>query len=264
MSATVRKYMLKRQGECVHELMDTLAVERSLVIVLDGDEVGRTMYTPGREFALILGFLFTEGHIHTVRQVESLHFFEDIPGQAVAEVHLATSAPETGLAQCPPRSRTLHASLRSKNDGLRFEANRCITLMQRMEARQETFTQTGATHCAGLFSIEGQLLTFAEDIGRHNALDKAIGEALQMGALQRVAVATMSSRLSNELVNKAAAAHVSILCGISVATSLAVETASAAGITLVGRLRNNRMNIYTHPHRIVLRSAESADLSLTG
>jgi FdhD protein len=142
---------------------------------------------------------------------------------------------------------------------LRLQAERIFTFMQRMESAQAVFQRTGATHSAAIFEKSGNLLGPAEDIGRHNALDKVIGMALQNGTLRRAAVATMTSRLSCELVNKAAAAGFTFLCGISVATNLAVELAEKHDIILVVRVLGGRMNICTHRERIIHELSGIAD-----
>jgi len=101
------------------------------------------------------------------------------------------------------------------------------------------------------FSIQRQLLSFAEDVGRHNALDKAIGKILLEGKIREAAIVHLSSRLSYEMVMKAARLRAEILTGVSAATSLAIQVAEAIGITLVGSLRDDRGNVFTHPERLI-------------
>jgi FdhD protein len=116
---------------------------------------------------------------------------------------------------------------------------------------QRVFRETGGTHGAALYDRLGLRLAFAEDIGRHNALDKAVGAAMRTGDLSRARVALVSSRLSFEMVQKAAAAGIEILAGISAATSLGVQLAARQGMTLVGFLRGDRLNVYTHAERLL-------------
>jgi FdhD protein len=119
------------------------------------------------------------------------------------------------------------------------------------EGRKDIHPQTGATHSASLFDRDLGLLAYAEDIGRHNALDKAVGAVLLAGRKADAFLCIMSSRQSHELVAKAGRLGVEVLVGVSTVTSLAVDLADRLGITLIGFFRKNRMNIYTHPERIV-------------
>jgi FdhD protein len=120
-----------------------------------------------------------------------------------------------------------------------------------MVEKQKAHHLTGGTHAASIFDGRGGFLSFAEDVGRHNALDKAIGKLLLEGKVHEAAIVHLSSRLSFEMVVKAARLRAEILTGVSAATSLAIETAESLGITLVGTLRNPRGNIFTHPDRII-------------
>jgi FdhD protein len=124
---------------------------------------------------------------------------------------------------------------------------------------QQVFERTGGLHAAGLFDQMGRLLSLREDIGRHNAVDKLVGQMLQAGAVPlRHRLLLVSGRVSFEIVQKAAMAGVPILCAVSAASSLAIEAAQHFRMTLVGFLRDQSFNIYTHPERIVLeRSKEN-------
>ncbi len=126
------------------------------------------------------------------------------------------------------------------------------TLPDVLRQHQAAFTATGALHAAGLFTADGTLLDVREDVGRHNAVDKLLGAALLAGRLPlHDHVLVLSGRVAFELVQKAALAGVPLLVAVGAPSSLAVEVAERAGITVLGFVRGDRANIYTHPQRVV-------------
>jgi FdhD protein len=135
------------------------------------------------------------------------------------------------------------------------DISQILAMQTVVQEKQHVFPLTGGTHAAGIFSAEGELLSLSEDVGRHNALDKAIGKLLFGKDINKAAVGVLSSRLSFEMVQKAARLGVEILCGASSPTSLAIELAKTANLTLIGFLREHRGNVYTSPERIKVTSA---------
>ena len=137
-------------------------------------------------------------------------------------------------------------------DDLRIAASALYELPVGLRRAQSVFTHTGGLHAAGLFSSSGELLLLREDVGRHNAVDKIIGHGLLHGSFPYSAhILMVSGRTSFEIIQKALLARIPCIAAISAPSSLAVELAEQAGITLVGFLRDHSMNVYTHPRRIV-------------
>ncbi len=241
MVSTSKRQIMRHHRQVVEHFEDTLAVECAMDIVVDDRPVGRTMFTPGMDTQLVLGFLFTEGIITHAGSVRDIRFETHDRWGMTAYVQLDQADAKRG---CENQGATVLPQSHH------IDVDCILHAMQVMEASQDIFRRTGATHCSALFDIQGCKLGFAEDIGRHNALDKAIGSALEQGVLGQAAIATISSRLSYELVKKATSVGLTFLCGISVATSLAMDVANTYGMTLIGRIRGGRMNVYTNKDRI--------------
>src|SRR5262249_24193689 len=137
--------------------------------------------------------------------------------------------------------------------GPRVSRTVLLELPTRLRAAQEGFAATGGLHATAAFEARGRLLVVREDVGRHNAMDKVIGRLLLDGAIPFASGLLMvSGRARFELVQKAAMASVPVLCAVSAPSSLAVQTAERVGMTLVGFLRADGFNVYTHPDRIDL------------
>jgi FdhD protein len=243
-----------------------LAVEELLEIYIDDSPYAITMRLPGDDINLVTGFCFTEGIIGSRDDLRSIRHCEAIPGQHRVLVYLdGKRSPDTvniekrreylAMSSCglcgkreadeiyseSPPVKTFHRV--SLGDILRFR--------QSFETGQTIFQLTGSTHSASLFSLRGNLIAFAEDIGRHNAFDKAIGALVNEGKTREAFLAIVSSRLSFEMVQKASVLGLEILAGLSAPTSMAVEMAERLNITLIGFLRENSMSIYTHRDRIL-------------
>ena len=133
---------------------------------------------------------------------------------------------------------------------LRLEGQELIELGARLRQAQPLFRKTGATHAAAVFDAAGEILTLAEDSGRHNALDKALGQRLLAGRPTNGHGVIISGRISYELVLKSARAGLELVAGVSAPTALAVEAAALRNITLCGFVREDRATVYTHPYRI--------------
>ena len=229
-----------------------------------------TMRTPGHDFELAAGFLLTEGIIRSRQELNGVIYCPDVTKEEerenVVRAELATSVPvdlprlerhfytSSSCGVCGKTSiDAVHASSCPvlPTDGPYLNASVIHELPERQRAAQEVFEQTGGLHAAALFSPTGELRLLREDVGRHNALDKAIGAALLAEQLPlHDTVLLVSGRASFELVQKAAVAGISVLAAVGAPSSLAVQAAHNFGMTLLGFVRQQRYNIYSHPWRV--------------
>lgn len=264
-------------GSSASRRVDTLAVEEPLEIRIGGAPLAVTMRTPGHDVELAIGFLVSEGVIADPSEfLSAIHCGG--PGTGGAEntynVLDATLAPGVRVPAGDEARRFYttsscgvcgKASIDAVETISRFdaaagtavEADWVAALPDRLRAEQAVFDKTGGLHAAALFDAgTGELLVLREDVGRHNAVDKVVGWALQQGRLPlRDVVLQVSGRASFELVQKATMAGIPVLAAVSAPSSLAVELAERAGVTLVGFSRGHSMNVYAHPHRIRIEGA---------
>ena len=243
------------EGETASTRRDEVAHEEPLELQLGGQSFAVLMRTPGHDEELGAGFLLTEGIIASLEELESLRHCTEVPSAEaednVLQIHLkrpidlarfrrnlfaSSSCGVCGKATLENALRTtapLTSALRVRRDLL-------SRLPDALRAGQATFDATGGLHAAALFDTSGERLVVREDVGRHNAVDKVVGWALQRGASREDLVLLVSGRLSFELVQKAVAARIPVLAGISAPTSLAVRMAEALGVTLVGFVAGRR------------------------
>lgn len=212
---------------------DQIAEEADIRLTVNGQQEAVLARTPGDDLNLVAGFLFSGSRIMCPKDIRSIAF--SYHGPARADVVL----------EAPKRVRRIFPSPRP----IHVAPERLFEFKELFERRQSLFKNTGSTHAAGLFSAEGELISYGEDVGRHNAFDKAVGRALLEGSLDGVAIAMLSSRLALELAMKATAANIPILCGISAATSSAITYAERNNLSLVGRIRGKTFNVYANGWR---------------
>ena len=233
---------------------------------LGGEAVsfGGTMRTPGDDEYLAAGLLFGEGIVNRAADIIAIESSTRRPNvvnvrldPAVAMQFDAPARRFSAGSSCGVCGTTSLDAAIARAAATRIVANSSVdlsvllTLPQRMRAAQTRFGDTGGIHAAGLFDTSGTLISVAEDVGRHNAFDKLVGEHLLQGRLplsERIVL--LSGRASFELVQKALRAGVAILAAIGAPSSLAVNLANVAGLTLAGFLREQHCNIYTHPDRV--------------
>lgn len=260
----------RRRAETVADERDDLAVEEPLEIRVDGRAVAVTMRTPGHDEELAAGFLLTEGVVARREDIVAIAPAAAKRGGGtepnIVDVKLARpdavdfarltrhvfTASSCGLCGKATISavQAKHPAIEA-DAGPRVASGTLATLPAALAAAQETFHRTGGLHATGLFSADGKLLVSREDVGRHNAVDKVIGHALLSGRIAPSEVVLLvSGRVAFEIVQKALAARIAFIAAISAPTSLAVDFARSSGQTLVGFLRDGRMNVYAGADRI--------------
>jgi FdhD protein len=249
---------------------DRLATEEPMEVRVeepDAEQRGLavTMRTPGHDFELAAGFLFTEGMIEGHADVRSVRYCA-VPREEqhynVVTVALAAPLPADAAERsfyttsscgvCGKASlEAIEVRCAPVADGPVIAPEVVLGLPHRLREAQRVFERTGGLHAAGLFDAGGGLIRLREDVGRHNAVDKVVGDALLRDELPLADhLLLVSGRASFEIVQKAARAGIPIVCAVSAPSSLAVDAARRFGITLVGFLREGRFNVYARPERI--------------
>ncbi len=259
--------IVRYRGNQHETTQDTLTEEEPLEIRIDGEAFAVTMRSPGDDFALVTGLLFAEGLLSGRDDIEAMGYGteENDPHRTnLVQVALSPSAstqrlgkrPLTMSASCGVCGKAdlsdLYANLSPLSlNTLTLSPALLYSLPTKLRSAQEVFQKTGGLHAAGLFDTEGNLLALQEDVGRHNAVDKVIGEQVMHNALPLTnRILLVSGRVSFEIVQKAVRARIPVLCAVSAPSTLAVTLAHAMNLTLIGFLRNETMNIYTRAERV--------------
>ncbi|NEW74540.1 formate dehydrogenase accessory sulfurtransferase FdhD [Streptomyces rhizosphaericus] len=280
---TERRRVIRIRDGAVSTRPDTLVAEEPLEIRLNGKPLAITMRTPGDDFALAAGFLVSEGVLGRADELANIVYCAGATQDGsntynVVDVTLAPGVPVPDItlernvyttSSCGLCGKASLDAVRTTArwplaDGLedaggsavRIEPETLAVLPDRLRAAQRVFDRTGGLHAAALFSPDGELLDLREDVGRHNAVDKLVGRALQQGLLPLSgSVLMVSGRASFELAQKAVMAGIPVLAAVSAPSSLAVDLAAETGLTLVGFLRGTSMNVYAGEQRLALRTA---------
>jgi len=269
----IRRVTRLRDG-ALADADDALVVEEPLEIRLGDERFTVTMRTPGDDFALTRGLLLTEGVIRSGDDIGQIRYCDvgeagDVEGDNIVTVRLKT-APQSGRLW----QRTLMAGTscglcgKAALEAVRMQADplpvspavltreTLLSLPHTLRRHQSLFRQTGGLHAVGLFGASGECLCVFEDIGRHNATDKAIGFGVEQGWLPwsgtEPLTLLVSGRASFEITQKALMARIPVVCAVSAASSLAAELAEANSMTLVGFLRDTGLTVYAGGERILL------------
>ncbi|NUT46985.1 MAG: formate dehydrogenase accessory sulfurtransferase FdhD [Saccharothrix sp.] len=268
---TVRRPVVTYARRASRKKVDALAAEEPLELRVGGKALTVTMRTPGHDVELAHGFLLSEGVIGDLADIAVARFCEGTGPDGlntynVLDLTLAdgVAPPEAGVernfyttSSCGVCGKAALDAVKLKTrypptaDPATIDVDTLAGLPDALRARQKVFASTGGLHAAGLFTTSGEALVVREDVGRHNAVDKVLGWAVLQGRVPLTGtVLVVSGRASFELVQKATMAGVPVLAAVSAPSSLAADLADEQGVTLVGFLRGDSMNVYTGHHRI--------------
>ena len=261
-SAAIQRW---QRGAGIKDQTDDIVVEEPLEIRVDGRSISVTMRTPGHDDELAAGFLLSEGLVRSrtdigdiapewmrdecniidVRLAEGVTFdFESLSRHVFA----SSSCGVCGKASID----SVHLHFPPIESDARIAAETLVSLPERLGQNQEAFQRTGGLHAAAVFDLDGKLILLREDVGRHNAVDKVLGRALLDGLLPFGRhVLMVSGRASFEIMQKALAGRLPIVAAVSAPSSLAVQFADESRQTLVGFVRDERMNVYCGGERLL-------------
>jgi len=252
--------ILRYREQRAHPSDDQILVEFPLIITLNSVPIATLECTPENEVALALGFCITEQVISSTEQVTLKHCKRSREG---AEVALMIEGGKERVYQLLRRkglrvssscygsaSHSMQSGFATVGTDFSLTPAQVRALQKESEACQALFSNTGATHFCALYDKTLSLIAYSEDVGRHNALDKSIGQTLQSGSIENIRLILLSSRVSHEMLRKSAAVNAQVIAGFSAVTSSAIQLAEKTNRTLLGFVRNGRMNIYSHSERL--------------
>jgi FdhD protein len=268
MTDPIKEFPIRRYLKgTIEETQDVVVVEEPLEIRLGGEPFQVLMRLPGWEKELALGFLVTEGIVRELAEVVTMHFCGTatdplLPPNVVDVIlteaalarrgrrHLEVSYSSCGLCAKEAVSEICQ-KVPSLAGSLTIPPAALLSLMTRLQEAQTIYQDTGGTHAVALASPDGKIFIHAEDVGRHNAMDKVIGKAVFTRQDLSGLVALLSGRISFEMALKAIRAGIPILAAVSAPTSMALELAQSLNLTTVGFVRDQRLNVYTAHQRVV-------------
>lgn len=272
MNVSIIKHTIVRYKQIfISENEDIIAVEEPLEIGIyyysNGHlvfkNVSITMRTPGQDRELALGFLFTENIIQNIAQIKHVEF----PKNNTIHIYLSKETlinidkldrnfyTTSSCGVCGKASIDAIKTIESRKvelDTIKISLKTIYELKNKITEKQTLFASTGGLHASVLFDLSGKMLYIKEDVGRHNALDKLLGTCfINDEILLTKNILLLSGRISFELIQKAAAAHIKIVCAFGAPSSLAISLAEEFNMTLIGFLKEKSMNVYTGNHRII-------------
>jgi len=262
----IREYQgVRFDAVSTEKVGDVLSVEEALQINVNGTPFTITMRSPNNDEALVRGLLHSEGVLNNAHYLPEIQLQKEKEGSiiTVATLHVPEGQLGDGysngrnllsVSSCGICGKTelddlahLGAALPSSKS---LDSRLIPVLFERMQEAQNSFKQSGGSHAAAAFNAQGELLACMEDIGRHNAVDKVVGDLILQGKSGQAQTLLVSGRISYEIVIKAFKAKIPILCAVSAPSSLAVDYAKELGLTLLAFCRGERSTCYAHPERI--------------
>ena len=263
----------KFRAHSSQNIVDALTVEEALQININNEPFTVSMRTPGDDMSLVRGLLHSEGVIKSPSFNPDVSIKKENENGVVTIVNVNIPVEYLGDGYTNSRSllsvsscgicgktelKDLNFIGKTINDSEKISIDLLHQFFDQMNAFQHNFKESGGAHAAAAFTLDGQLLTSMEDIGRHNAVDKVIGKLISKDALQSAKILTVSGRISYEIVIKCFKAQIPFLAAVSAPSSLAVDYAKELGITLFAFCRENRATCYAHPQRTKLTNKTKA------
>ena len=268
-----RKYEGKKfEKDLANKIADALTIEEALQININSKPFTVSMRTPGNDISLVRGMLHSEGILKNPSFLPELILKKENNDGIVTVVELTIPKEELGegylnsrsllsVSSCGICGRTELGDMsfmgRTLDDSEKIDVSLLNSLFEMMNVQQHNFRQSGGTHAAAAFNSNGELLCSMEDIGRHNAVDKVIGELVLSNKLDTASILTVSGRVSYEIVIKCFKARIPFLAAVSAPSSLAVDYAKELGITLFAFCREERATCYSHPQRTKINNQKT-------
>jgi FdhD protein len=255
----INRGIIKYNGNAFEEIDDVIANEYPLTIIVDGDEFATMVCTPDHLDELVIGFLASEGVIRVIEDIAALSIDEDRGLAYVELVQKQTMSKDfyskRFIGSCCGKSRQfyLHNDVKTAKTFMKqieISVSQCFNLMTKMQEQSTAFQMTGGLHNASLCTKD-QVLLSRSDIGRHNVLDKIYGYCLKNKIKISDMMIAFSGRISSEVLLKVSKIGVGIVLSKSAPTTLAINLANDLGITAIGFVRGQSLNVYSHPERIV-------------
>jgi len=251
------------------ELMDDVVIEKALDIYINSEPLVNILCLPKDLKELTIGFLYSVGIINSFDDIKTIKLDEqefeiyiqlkDTSALNIKDlkINALSRVIETSSGITSPWRETIKKALEKKDASdekiskkISIKADQILSAIKQMQTNTKLYRQTGGCHGAALFDFYSHLLSVKEDIGRHNAIDKVIGEILLKNKTFKECLLASTGRLTGDSVLKAVRAHIPIVASVSAAIDSGIRLADAFNITLIGFVRDQRMNIYTHPNRI--------------
>ena len=256
----MRTHLTRVEGEATSDAEDVLVIEEPLEIRVGEKPVSVTLRTPGEDFDLAAGFLFTESILREAGQIASIRHWGspnvvrvDVSDDVQLDLqrlqrHFYSTSSCGVCGKVSIDALRVHVTPIASETRVSHEV--IAALPDTLRAEQKTFDATGAIHAAGIFTADGTLLRTREDVGRHNAVDKVLGSFFREGVALDDHILVVSGRTSFEIVQKTLVARVPVLAAVGAPSSLAVELAREFNLTLLGFVRDGRFNVYSGGERV--------------
>ena len=253
--------IIRLHGDRMEELEDHVAAETAFTLYVNGKVLVSLLCTPTELDTMAVGFLISEGMLTDRQSLLALDVDEktssvfvvikDLPENWESLFHKKTITSGCGKGITFTNASDLEG-ISSNRDAVRLHPEMVPSLLKSFRNISGLYEKTGGVHSAALANVDGEILLFSEDIGRHNAVDKLIGKAFLAGVTLYDKILLSSGRVSGEIMTKVVRSRIPVLISRTAPTCMSITSAEDHGVTLIGFARGRRMNIYTHPNRMVL------------